>query len=164
MYYRRTEKKLDSKRGTMPSADDLTHDAGFVFEGQITQMGASNTDAYPAGPDTAVVRVTRIIKGPDALSGYVNQLITVHLIETGGRQANQQSVFFTHGLHYGEGLVVGEIGVPDTAHAPGAMAAALNASADTQMTQRLAAAELVVTGVASEPRPFTPRAMAVLAE
>jgi hypothetical protein len=42
--------------------------------------------------------------------------------------------------------------------------AALTASADTQMTERLAAAELVVTGVASEPRPFTPRAMAVLAE
>jgi len=108
--------------------------------------------------------VTRIIKGPPALSGYVNQLITVHLIDTGGRQANQQSVFFTHGIHYGEGLVVGEVGVPDTAPAAATMMAGLTASADTQMTQRLAAAELVVTGVASEPRPFTPRAMAVLAE
>src|SRR5947209_16067247 len=161
MYYRRTEGKLDSKRGTMPSVDDLTYDAGFVFEGQITQLGASHTAAYPAAPDVAVVRVTRIIKGPPALSGYVNQLITVHLIDTGGRQANQQSVFFTHGLHYGEGLVVGEVGVPDTAAAPATMAAGLTASADTQMTQRLAAAEMVVTGVASEPRPFAPRAKAV---
>jgi len=147
----------------MPSADDLTNDAGFVFEGQITQLGASNTAAYPAGPDTAVVRVTRIIKGPPALSGYGNQLITVHLIDTGGRQANQESVFFTHGLHYGEGLVVGEVGVPDTALAAATMTAALTASTDTPMTQRLAAAELVVTGVASEPRPFAAPAMATLA-
>src|SRR5947209_1661598 len=112
----------------MPSVDDLTHDAGFVFEGQITQLGASTSSGYPAAPDTAVVRVTRIIKGPPALSGYVNQLITVHLIDAATRQANQEAVFFTHGLHYGEGLVVGEVGMPDTAAATATMAAGLTAS------------------------------------
>lgn len=147
----------------MPSVDDLTRDAGFIFEGQITQLGASTSPGYSASPETAVVRVTRIIKGPDSLSGYVNQLITVHLLEAGTHQANQSSVFFTHGVHYGDGLVVGEVGVPDAAPAAAAMTAGLTANRDSEMEQRLAAAELVVSGVASEPQPFTPIAAAMVA-
>ena len=139
----------------MPSIDDLTRDAGFVFEGQITQMGASTSGGYPGSEETAVVRVNRIVKGPPALSGYVGQLITVHMIDHGSRRANQEATFFTHGIHYGEGLVVGEVGVPDTAPVAATMTAGLTSSQDTPVVQRLAAAELVVSGVASEPQPYT---------
>lgn len=148
----------------MPSADELTQDAGFIFEGQITQLGASTSAGYPGSPETAVVRVTRIIQGPSALSGYTNQLITVHLIDAGSRRQNEESVFFTHGVHYGDSLVVGEVGVPDAAPATAALSAAFTARQDRQLESRLAAAELVVTGVASEPQPFTPLAAAALAE
>jgi hypothetical protein len=146
----------------MPSIDDLTRDAGFIFEGQITQLGASTAAGYPGSPDTAIVRVSRIVKGPDALSGYVGQLITVHMIAP-GRQANQEATFFTHGIHYGEGLVVGEVGVPDAAPVATAMAAGITANQNSEMEQRLAAAELVVSGVASEPQPFTQQVVAMVA-
>jgi len=147
----------------MPSIDDLTRDAGFIFEGQITQMGASTSEGYPGTEETAVVRVNRIVKGPPALSGYVGQLITVHMIDHGSRQAKQEATFFTHGIHYGEGLVVGEVGVPDTAPVTASMTAGLTSSQDSPVVQRLASAELVVSGVASEPQPFTPPVMVTLA-
>jgi len=139
----------------MASVQDLTHQSGFVFEAQITQLGASTSDAYPATPETAVVRVTAIVKSTPALSGYEGQLITVHLQSAAGHQVGQQSMFFTHGIHYGDGLVVEEIGsTPGVARSMTAdLDNAVKASADFGMTQRLAEAELVVTGVAGAPKP-----------
>jgi len=149
----------------MASVTELTHQAGFVFEAQLLQMGASTSAAYPSGPDTAIVRVTKLLKATPALAGYEGQLVTVQLQSAGTHQVGQQSVFFTDGIHYGDGLVVAEIGTVG-----GGVAAmepdfntAVQSSQDIDMTQRLAQAELVVTGVASEPRPFAPQAATVAA-
>jgi hypothetical protein len=100
--------------------------------------------------------VTKILKATPSLAGYEGQLVTVHLQAPASHQVGQQSVFFTHGIHYGEGLVVSEIGTVGggvTALAPDFNNAA-QASADTEMTQRLAQAELVISGVASDPKPY----------
>jgi hypothetical protein len=137
----------------MASIEELTQQSGFVFEAQVQQLGASSASGYPAAAETAVVRITKILKSTPALSGYEGQEITVHLQTPVTLKTGQQAVFFTHGVHYGDGLVVGEIG-----HSPGAAASqaavlstAAQASDDADMTQRLAQADLVISGVASAP-------------
>jgi hypothetical protein len=137
----------------MSSIQDLTNQAGFVFEGQVEQLGASTSSGFPPSPETAVVSVTRIVKGPPSLDGYGGQRITVQLQPPVTLTAGQQAVFFTNGVHYGDGLVVSELG-----HAPAgepAMEAQMNSTIqggnDSEMMQRLAQAELVVSGTASEP-------------
>ena len=141
----------------MASVHDLTHQSGFVFEAQVEQLGASTASGYAASAETAIVRVTHIIKSTPALSGYEGERITVHLKAPVSVTVGQQAVFFTHGIHYGDGLVVAELG-----NTPGAASAidselhtALQASGDAEISQRLAQAELVVTGVAGPPRRYT---------
>src|SRR5579875_36617 len=148
----------------MASVEDLTHQAGFIFEAELEQLGASTSSrGYPAQPETAVARVTRIIKSTRALAGYTGQQVTIHLQKPVNLQPGQQAVFFTHGIHYGEGLVVNEIGhfTTDTLAMGADYSAAIQASNDTELTQRLAAADLVVTGVASAPKAYTPQLAAV---
>jgi hypothetical protein len=141
----------------MPSVQDLTQQSGFIFEAQVEQLGASTASGYAASPETAIVRITRIVKSTSALSGYGGQRVTVHLQSPVSVKAGQQAVFFTHGVHYGDGLVVAELG-----NSPGGVAAmdaelhnAVEASEDSEMAERLAAAELVVTGTATTPRRYS---------
>lgn len=138
----------------MPSLHDLARQSGFIFEAQVEQLGASTSRSYPAAPETAVVRVSRIIQTTPALAGYEGRQVTVHLQSPVTLQAGDQAVFFTHGAHYGEGLVVGEIG-----HAAGAAAdmadqlnTAVNGSASSEVMDRLAQAEMVVSGTAAAPK------------
>jgi hypothetical protein len=140
----------------MASVHDLTHQSGFIFDAELERIGASTASGYPAAAENAIVRVIRIIKSPPALSGYEGQRITVRLQTPVSLKVGQRAVFFTHGIHYGDGLVVNEIGsVEGAASALTAdLSSALQASDDTDMTQRLAQAELVVSGVASAPKRY----------
>jgi hypothetical protein len=137
----------------MASVHDLTQQSGFVFEAQLQQLGASAASGYPSAPETAVVRVTKILKSTPALSGYEGQLITVHLQTPVTLKAGQPAVFFTHGVHYGDTLVVGEVGhAPGTASSQEAdLSSAAQASDEAEITLRLAQADLVISGVASAP-------------
>jgi hypothetical protein len=139
----------------MPSVHDLTHRSGFVFEAAVEQLAASTAAGFPASGETAIVRITRIFRGPAALAGYGGQRITVALQPPVTLKAGQSAVFFTHGAHYGEGLVVRELGnVPPEATMESQVNSAAQASSDDEMTQRLAQADLVITGVASAPKRF----------
>jgi hypothetical protein len=142
----------------MPSVHDLMHRSGFVFEGTVEQLGASSSSTYPAAEQTAIVQVTRVVKSTPALSGFQGQRVTVHLTPPVTIAAGQRATFFTHGVHYGDGLVLTEVGLIQEAAAlaPTDLSAAVQASADTDMTQRLAQADLVVSGVAAAARPLNP--------
>lgn len=149
----------------MASLHDLAHQSGFVFEAQVEKLGASTATGYAAVDETAIVRITRIVKSTPALSGYEGQQITVHLQAPVSLKEGQQAVFFTHGAHYGDGLVLAEIG-----HAKGGageMADELNSAVHAgnlaEMSQRLAQADLVVSGVASAPKRYEPPAAAAAA-
>lgn len=144
----------------MASVNDLTSQAGFVFEGQVVELGASAASGFAATPASAVVRVTRILKSTPSLAMYTGQQITVQMEQPASLKAGEQAVFFTHGIHYGDGLVVSELGnVPagDTTMQDQVNTAVQSAS-DTELTQRLAQAELVVSGIASAPAPLAPAA------
>jgi hypothetical protein len=140
----------------MASGHDLTHQSGFVFEAELEQLGASTASGYAASSETAIVRITRILRSPAALAGYGGQRITVHLQPPVSLRVGEQAVFFTHGLHYGDGLVVSELGnVPGSASGVEAeVNGAVQAGGDGEMTQRLAQAELVVSGVAGAPQRY----------
>ena len=94
----------------MASVNDLTSQAGFVFEGQVVELGASAARSFAATPESAVVRVTRILKSTPSLAMYTGQQITVQMEQPASLKAGEQAVFFTHGIHYGDGLVVSELG------------------------------------------------------
>jgi hypothetical protein len=139
----------------MPSLDDLSVQAGLVFEGEVQQLGASTAAGFPASSETVIVRVTRVFKSPEALARSSGRQITVVLQPPVTLNVGQSAVFFTQGLHYGEGLVVRELGnVPPEPAMESRVNAALQAGKDRALEQRLAQAELVISGVASEPRPF----------
>jgi len=139
----------------MPSVHDLTNEAGFIFEGELEQLGASTAAGFPASSETAIVRVTKVHRSPGALAGYSGQRVTVALQPPVSLTVGQSAVFFTHGLHYGEGLVVRELGnAPGGATMESDMNNAALAGIDSEVTQRLAQADLVITGVASAPKPY----------
>jgi hypothetical protein len=140
----------------MSSVQDLANQAGFVFEGQVEQIGASTVSGFPGSSDTAVVKITKILKGAPALAGYNGQRITVQLQPPVRVTSGQHAVFFTEGLYYGDGLVVRELGNAPTgepdmeAH----MKSAIQAGDESEVIPRLAQAALVVSGTASEPVRF----------
>jgi len=140
----------------MPSVQDLTIQAPFVFEGRVEQAGASAVSAFPASSETAVVSITSIMKSSPALAGFGGQQVTVQLQPPVSLRAGQSAVFFTEGVYYGDGLVVREIGnVPagqPTLEAQ--MNSAVQAGQDSDIAQRLGQAVLVVSGTASEPVRF----------
>jgi hypothetical protein len=145
----------------MASVHDLTNATGFVFEANVEQLGASATAGFPASAETVTVRVTKILKSPEALALYGGALITVKLQPPVTLKAGQSAVFFTHGIYYGDGLVVRELAnTPPEATMDAQVNAAAQAGADSELTQRLAQAELVITGVAAAPKPYVVAAAA----
>ncbi len=140
----------------MPTIQDLTDEAGFVFQAEVEQLGGSTATGFSASAETAIVRVTKIIKSPAALAGYEGQRITVEMQPPVTLRAGQSAVFLTNGVHYGDGLVVRELGnVPPEPDAEFQVNIAVQAGNDRELAQRLAQAELVISGVASAPAPFS---------
>jgi len=139
----------------MPSVNELAADAGFVFEAVIQNLGASTAAGYTASGPTAVVRITKILKSTPALAGYEGQEVTVELQAPGRLAVGVSAVFFTEGVHYGEGLVVRELGnVPPQPEIPSLVADAVQEKARAALTQRLTQADLIISGVASAPAPY----------
>jgi hypothetical protein len=137
----------------MPTVHDLTHQSGFVFEGEVERLGASTSAGFPASKETAIVRVTRIFRSPGSLAGYAGHSITVALQTPENVTVGQSAVFFTHGVHYGQGLVVRELGsLPAEATMDSQVNSAMQADRDNELTGRLAQAESVITGTASAPK------------
>jgi hypothetical protein len=140
----------------MATIQDFAIQSGFVFEAGVEQLGASTASGFPATSESAVVRITNIFKSPPALARYIGQVVTVQLKLPVTLKVGEQAVFFTHGMHYGEGLVVTEIGRAPAGDSSmnAQMESAAEAARSNELTQRLAQAELVISGVASEPVAF----------
>lgn len=140
----------------MPTVQDLTIQAPFVFEGQVEQVGASTVSGFPASSETAVVSITSILKSSQALAGQGGRRVTVQLQPPVSLKAGQSAVFFTEGVYFGDGLVVREIGnvAAGEPTMQAQMTTATQAGEDSEMKQRLGQAALVVSGVASEPVRF----------
>jgi hypothetical protein len=139
------------------SVQELTNQSGFVFEGAVRRVGAVATVGLQATRDMAVVQVTKILKGPPALARFTGREITVQLHEHETVHEGLRAVFFTTGLHFGEGLAVREVGRHDIEPAlERQVDEAMQRASDEQLLQRLTQAEIVVSGVAIDTHPFEP--------
>lgn len=128
---------------------DLTVQSGFVFEGEVVGL---ESPATPGAPGSATVRVGRVLKSPATLSRYAGQLVTVHLKGPIDLQPGDQAAFFTHGVHYGKRLTVAENGHVQTIEHQ--VRGAASRARNSELGQRLAQAQLVVSGMASAPASF----------
>ncbi len=140
------------------SVQDLTNESSFVFEGAVRRMGAVTTTGIEATPEMAVVHITKVLKGPSVLSGFNGKEITVQLHQHEAVHEGLRAVFFTNGLHFGEGLVVREVGRLKAGE-PGLereVHEAMERASDDKLLERLETAEIVVSGVAIEIRPYEP--------
>jgi len=141
------------------SVQELTKKSGFIFEGTVGHTSAVTTPGIEATPATVVVHVDKVLKGPDVLSGFAGREITVVLGEHEGVSPRTRAVFFTNGLHYGEGLVVREVG---RLHAAGSemeleVREAMKQADDEDLLHRLRDARLVVSGVVINVGPYESR-------
>jgi hypothetical protein len=139
----------------MPTVQELAQQSGFIFEAQIETLGASTAPGFRASEETTIVSVAKIFRSPESLTSYAGHRITVVLKTPISLVQGQSAVFFTHGVHYGRGLVVREFGnLPPETTMDSQVNAAMQSERDSQLTNRLAQAESVITGVASAPKPL----------
>lgn len=103
----------------------------FVFEGTVRKSKGTTLPALAHEPDTAVVRVDQIVRGPDVLTDFTGRDITVKLIKGRPLKAGSQSIFFTNAWIMADGLAVEAVDYQTAVAAPGimAMSAAANRSA-----------------------------------
>jgi hypothetical protein len=115
---------------------------------------------FEATAATAVVQVEKVLKGPEMLAQFAGREITVVLAEHERVSAGTHAVFFTQGLHYGEGLVVREIGRHEAAAAEveGAVREAMEHAHDDEILERMRHARLIVAGTVTHVAPSEQRA------
>lgn len=125
--------------------------AGFVFEGTVRRTKAANVKAVTDKQRTFVVRVTEIVRAPEALAGYVGQDVTVKLAKGERVTKGQKALFYTNGWIFGENLAVQSVG-HERARAARAVAADVEradpvaAAAQQAIRQCASDAGLVVSG------------------
>jgi hypothetical protein len=146
------------------SVQDLTDRSSFIFEGAVRQVGAVTFPGIQTSPEMAIVQITRILKGPSVLSAFAGREITVQLHEHETVREGLHALFFTNGLHFGDGLAVREVGRLDAGgrQLERQVEEALQRKSDDELLERLRRAELVVSGVAIATRRHEPAADTVL--
>ena len=134
---------------TQPAAAEQ---ANFVFQGTVQQVKATTMPVeVPATGRTAVVRVDRLIRSPEALSDYAGRDVTVELAPSAKAAPGQVLIFHTNGWVFGEGMAVRAVRQePATATGVAVLASHPDDPVRTLRTRDLdaqaAAADLIVSG------------------
>lgn len=137
------------------SLDDSVRQSDVVFIGTVEEIAATTMAAVDATESTAVVRVDELVRAPSAFAGLVGQLITVLLRSPGSMQVGEQATFFVNAAVFGESVAVEE--VDHTAATAAAelgpqVSDVLDRSRDRAVRERVASADLVVTGRVAQVR------------
>jgi hypothetical protein len=124
-----------------------------VFEGTVQQAKGAPVPGMP-GAGAAVVRVDRIVQGPQGLRAFEGRDVLVVPGKGERMRPGERAVFYTNGASLGETLAVASIG-----HLPQRMAAATRALARPSaalerrdLRDRIDAADMVVVGRVSSVR------------
>jgi hypothetical protein len=148
--------------GSMPAAaapptadqaavvDRSAADAHIVFVGRVMKTHASSLKQLAATPSTALVRVDQLIDVPPALVGIKGDVVVVQFAQPDAMKQDEEAIFFTTGLLYGEHLAVREIArLPRSVDAD-AVRKQLQGMRDRQsqavLRARVTSAALIVTG------------------
>ncbi len=140
----------------MLSIQNLTDQSSFIFEGTLYQFGASTCTTFAATSETAIVQVTRILKGAPVLAGIAGGKVTLRLQLPTDLKVGQAVVIFTNGLWYGDGIVLAEVGhlIGDTQTIERQINMATEAYVRRAVEQRIASAVMVVSGIVAATKPF----------
>lgn len=123
--------------------NSLVRQSGFIFAGRIEKVGAA-TAGVPVAPDTAVVRIVRVIDKQPPIDEIAGHAVTVRLRDAGQVKPGREAVFFTY--MYGGGMSLGldEVAeLPDGNGIDNSVHAARAALADAALRARLDSAEIV---------------------
>jgi hypothetical protein len=128
----------------------LVGQAGFIFSGTVTKLGATNMAGVPLGEETAVVRVKSFVRGPALLEAYVGKDITVKVLDPHQLSVGQDLVFFANSWVYGKSIALREVGRwairGDLTHLRQKIVEVEQQLADQKLERYLADAALVISG------------------
>jgi len=144
-----------SLQAQQPSFDDLVRMAHFIFVGDVVKLGATTMPSVAPSANTAVVHITDVLTLEPMFGAFRGRDITVELREP---QRFEKTLFFTNIAVYGKSLDAVEL-----AHQPaersgdalrGDIRAAEQRNVDRAVRDRVARAEIVVSGTVTDVRPL----------
>ncbi len=148
-----------------PSLDDSVRQSDVVFNGTVEETAATTMDAVDATDSTAVVRVDELVRAPSAFQGLVGQRITVLLRSPASMQVGEQATFFVNAGLFGESVAVQEVD-HTTATAAAELAPrvtdVIERLHDSEVRERIAGADVVVTGRVAQVRAASEQAVAAM--
>jgi len=138
------------------SAEELSRladEAGFVFKGRIVPRELDGAEG--AERDTLAVEVEEVLRGTDVMRGLAGSEVTVVRKRGAESPEGEARVFFTDVVSLGDEVVVREVGQRDAS--PTTMRDVderVRIAAERPVAERIAGAELVLTGRVTSTRPI----------
>ncbi len=133
----------------------LAKQSSIVFDGTVSQLGATSFAGVPKSAQTIVVRVDSVLKKPPAVSLKKGDNVTVEVKDPSAFRDGTQATFYTDGWIFGSGVAVKELGHEiDKAAGAGEKphAQAQEQISDQELQNRLNSADFVVIGRVTEVR------------
>jgi len=137
--------------------------SGLIFSGIVEREDDATMSSVPADAGTAVVRVERVLKAPEILTGLVGKELTLLPAAGSSLTVGERAVFFTRSWLYGESLAVIEVGrlergaeldTTELDEVRGVIDEADRGVADERFQERLRQAEVVVAARVRETHPL----------
>lgn len=135
---------------------EYARNAQFVAAGVFGSIGATTMDLGAEVPNAGVFKVEEILHGPKLLNGFNGKEITVLFNDPSSARAGESSILFATSWQYGRSLAVievGRVGDRERATMRKEIDAAYEGLADERLVQRIALAQLVITGKVQETKP-----------
>jgi hypothetical protein len=134
---------------TQKQIEKMASESAFVFAGEVLQLQAATVEGL-AGPNTAIVRVTRVLTAPEAFQGIEKQTVTVRMKGKLKLAKGMKSTFFANGWIFGASLAVDLVGIADETDtkqlAAKSRGIASSSASDADISKRLQSAELGIVG------------------
>ena len=134
-----------------PELQKLVRDSNLIFSGTVVELGASSVANLAPRDNFAVVSVDRSLRCDAALGDLRRKKVTVELLDQGGLQPDQRSLFFTSNWIQGGGIAVREVARIETQQEDG-VAAEVARLPERHLAERLADSTLVVLAEVAETR------------
>src|SRR5467141_1438874 len=137
----------------------LAKQSSIVFDGTVSQLGATSFAGVPKSAQTIVVRVDSVLKKPPAVSLKKGDNVTVEVKDPSAFRDGMQATFYTDGWIFGSGVAVKELGheIPPSGGATAGAGEKPHPQgpeqiSDQELQNRVNSADFVVIGRVTEVR------------
>ncbi len=140
---------LTSSALAQPNLSELAKQSTFVVQGTVLRLGAATMPIVPVSDKTIVVKVAQVHQAPKTAGRLVGSELTILVKDATDLKVGDQVVFFAEGWLLGDGIAVKEVGRlkgKSSADLSKQLTTARQSVADQALKERIAGAELVVTG------------------